>query len=128
MGDFDFDEFDTNNTNIIDTIDTINTIDTSDTVDTSVDILKQIDKKIILKYMKEVKTSRTYIFGLHNYIQTKDKITDFVKNIKKSLGTSVIEKKDTDGNMVYGFAGDHMKYINELLIKKNICLQSDIKK
>ncbi len=91
------------------------------------DILKQIDRKLTLKYMKEVKTSRTYIFGLDNYIKNKNDRNDFVKSIKKTLGTSVVEKKDGDTTS-YGFAGDHIKYIYEYIVKKNICPINEIKK
>ena len=42
-------------------------------------ILKQIDRKLALKFMKEVKTSRTYIFGLDNYIKVKEDRNNFIK-------------------------------------------------
>lgn len=100
---------------------------TSDDSEIDDDILKQIDKKIIIKYMKEVRTSRTYIFGIHNYIRTKEERDKFVKHIKKSLGTSVIEKNDGDG-VVYGFAGEHIKYIYDYIVKNNICPINEIKK
>lgn len=90
-------------------------------------ILKQIDRKIVIKYMKEVKTSRTYIFGLNNYIKTKKDIEEFIKNIKKSLGTSVIEKEGETGP-AYGFAGDHVKYLYDYIVKKKICPINEIKK
>lgn len=90
-------------------------------------ILKQIDRKLTLKFMKEVKTSRTYIFGLDNYIKVKEDRNEFIKNLKKSLGTSVIEKEAESGQ-AYGFAGDHVKYIYEYIVKKNICPIHEIKK
>ncbi len=90
-------------------------------------ILKQIDRKIVLKFMKEVRTSRTYVFGLENYLKTKQDRDEFVKYIKKSLGTSVIEKEGETGP-AYGFAGDHIKYIYDYIVKKNICPINEIKK
>lgn len=94
----------------------------------SKDILKEIDKHIKIKYMKEGRSSRTYIYGLNNYIESTKKIKEFIQNIKKLLGTSSIEQKDNANNSVCGFAGDHVKFINEYLIKNNICTQNDIKK
>jgi len=90
-------------------------------------LLKQIDRKLTLKFMKEIKTSRTYIFGLDNYIKVKEERNDFIKCLKKSLGTSVIEKEAEFGQ-AYGFAGDHVKYICEYIVKKNICPEYEIKK
>jgi hypothetical protein len=96
-------------------------------MDEEENILKQIDRKIILKFMKEVKTSRTYIFGLDNYIKTKEEKNEFIKHLKKALGTSFIEK-DSDDGKAYGFAGDHINYIYSYIIKKNICPKNEIKK
>jgi hypothetical protein len=100
----------------------------SDTETNNKDILKQIDKKLVIKYMKEIKTSRTYIYGLYNYIKTKEETKEFIKKIKKALGTSVFEKMDDDNNMIYGFAGDHTKYIYDYIVKNNITPISEIKK
>jgi translation initiation factor 1 (eIF-1/SUI1) len=124
MGDFDTNDFDTNDFDESE----INSNKNEEITEDSKDILKEIDKNIKIKYMKEVKTSRTYIFGLNNYIESTEKINEFIKSIKKLLGTSMIEKKDNLDNNVYGFAGDHVKFISEYLIKKNICTQNDIKK
>ena len=50
------------------------------------DILKDIDKKIILTFFKEGKTSRTYITGLIDFL-TENEIEKFTKNLKTKLGT-----------------------------------------
>lgn len=144
MTDFDFDTENTENIDTVKTgaaktgtakINTENIGNNSECVESNIDnfsaenlniynpsdnILKQIDKKIVLKFMKEVKTSRTYIFGLDDYIRTKEDRDDFLKNLKKSLGTSIIERHDNNQN-VYGFAGDHVKKIYECIVKKKIC-------
>ena len=103
-------------------------IDTDSESENETDILKQIDKKLVIKYMKEIKTSRTYIYGLYNYIKTKEDTKEFLKKIKKALGTSVVEKIDEDNNIIYGFAGDHTKYIYDYIIKNNITPISEIRK
>ena len=56
---------------------TINTIQPDMTENT---ILKQIDRKIIIKYLKEGKTSRTYVFGLDDFIKKED-IENFMKKV-----------------------------------------------
>ncbi len=91
-------------------------------------LLAQIDRKIIIKFMKEGKTSRTYIFGLDQYIVNKDEILKFIKPLQKSLGTSMIEKTDEDNKLVIGFGGNHIQPIYDAIIKKNICPKNEIKK
>lgn len=119
MDDFDTDEIVLNKTIPIETI--------QEEIENEENILKQIDRKLTLKYMKEIKTSRTYIFGLDNYIKVKEDLNDFIKKLKKSLGTSVIVKEAESGQ-AYGFAGDHVKYIYDYIVKKNICPIHEIKK
>lgn len=121
MDDFDTEQIVSNETNEINEFNEFNNTQNEE------NILKQIDRKITLKFMKEVKTSRTYIFGLDNYIKIKEDKNNFIKNLKKSLGTSVIEKETNIGK-AYGFAGDHMKYIYDYIVKKNICPIHEIKK
>ncbi len=91
-------------------------------------ILAKIDRKIIIKFMKEGKTSRTYIFGLDQYIYNKDDILKFIKPLQKSIGTSLIEKLDEDNKLVFGFGGNHIQVLYDAIIKKNICPKNEIKK
>lgn len=88
-------------------------------------VLTEIDKKIIIKYMKEIKTSRTYIHGLESYVKLED-IPIFIKTLQKSLGTSSLKKQDDDDNNIYGFAGEHIDKIYDYIIKKKICSKKDV--
>ena len=76
--------------------------------------------------MSEKRTSRTYIYNLHYFVDEK-KISSVIKNIKKSLGTNSIKKTNDDG-IYYGFNGDCKKRIIEYLIKKKIVEKKDIMK
>lgn len=91
------------------------------------DLLKKIDQKIILKFMKEGKTSRTYIIGIHSYFKSEEDTNKFMKNLQKKLGTSYL-KKNVDGIPHFGFCGDHIDKICEEIIKNNIAKKHDIKK
>ena len=91
------------------------TSDIDDTPQTNSDVLSQIDKKLILKYHREGKNSRTYIIGLNNYFDDAKQI-DFMKTFKKKLGTSCT-KTIIDNNMVYGFGGDHVNTLYEYFAK-----------
>jgi hypothetical protein len=91
------------------------------------DLLKKIDQKIILKFMKEGKTSRTYIIGIHSYFKSEDDTNKFMKNLQKKLGTSYL-KKMVDDVPHFGFCGDHIDKICEEIIKNNIAKKHDIKK
>jgi len=90
-------------------------------------VITEIDKKIIIKFMKEIKTSRTYIHGLESYVKQED-IPNFIKTLQKSLGTSSLKKQDDDNNNIYGFAGDHIETIYDYIIKKKICSKKDVVK
>ena len=90
-------------------------------------ILAQIDRKLSLKFLKEGKTSRTYISGLDSYIKNVDELNNFVKTLQKTIGTSLL-KKTVDDKLVFGFGGDHIRTIYEYIIKKNICPIHEIKK
>ena len=90
-------------------------------------LLTKIDQKIILKFMREGKTSRTYIIGIHNYFKKEEELNTFIKSLKKKLGTSLFEKT-VDYISHYGFAGNHIDKIYEELIKNNIAKKHEIKK
>jgi len=116
-----YDESDSDSDNDGDNDDNLNYEDEQD------NIITEIDKKIIIKYMKEIKTSRTYIYGLESYVKKED-ITNFIKTLQKSLGTSSLKKQDDNNNNIYGFAGDHIDTIYNYIIKKKICSKKDIVK
>ena len=62
----------------------MNTLDTLDTADS---ILNEIDKRIKLRFMKEKRTSRTYIEGIEKFFD-EEKIKEIMQQIKKKLSTS----------------------------------------
>lgn len=96
--------------------------------ETETNILNQIDRKLIIKYMKEGKSSRTYIYGLSSYIDSEDQIMNHAKKIQKSLGTSILKRHDDDNKIIIGFGGEHIRTIYEYIIKNNICPINEIKK
>lgn len=75
---------------------------------------EDLDKKITIKYLKEKRTSRTYIEGIENFVSEKD-IGTFCGKLKKQLGTGVITR-DFNENKLYGFNGDHRQRIKDILI------------
>lgn len=91
------------------------------------DLLKKIDQKIIIKYMREGKTSRTYMIGVHNYFKKEEDLTTYMKNLQKKLGTSFL-KKMVDDIPHFGFAGEHIDKIYEELLKNKIAKKHEIKK
>jgi len=91
----------------IDDIDKTTENDTSD-----------IDKKVLLKFFKEKKTSRTYIIGLDKFMEVSE-IDKLSKDIKKRLGTGSI-KVEKDGTIAYGFQGDHREAIKKILSDRNL--------
>ena len=94
---------------------------------TTQNLLSQIDRKLILKYMKEGKASRTYILGLEGYLKQDEQLT-LMKDIQKKLGTSLLKKMTEDNKPIYGLGGDHVNTIYDIIIKKNIAPKGEIKK
>jgi|688.fasta_scaffold462497_2 hypothetical protein len=85
----------------------------------------ELDKQIVLKFIKEKRTKRTYIFGLHHFLNS-DEITALCNRIKKNLGTGHLI--NTEGNVVsHGFQGEHIKIIYDFLIKEKIAPPNKIK-
>lgn len=78
--------------------------------------LMALDKKVTIKFFKEKKTSRTYIDGLAGFFNDA-KITEFVKSVKKAIGSSSMKNPDEDS---YGFQGDHRMKIPKLLVDAGI--------
>lgn len=86
-----------------------------------VDISKEIDKKVTIKFLKEKKTSRTYIQGIDGFLQ-QEKIDEMVKDLKKKLGTGLF--KNENG---YGFQGDHRDNIKKYLLSNTTIPDAKIK-
>lgn len=78
------------------------------------DNLLIIDARITLQVIKERKTKRTYVLGLHHFL-TPEQINTFVSDTKVRLGTSGLSRKQDDGTTYYGFQGDHMNAIKTIL-------------
>jgi|SRR5579863_4264049 hypothetical protein len=76
-------------------------------------------KKIEFKFIKEQKTSRTYIYNLEYFVRDDKALKDVIRNIKISLGTACI-KKDTEFGLGYGFNGDFSEKIKTYLLENNI--------
>jgi hypothetical protein len=102
-------------------------------MDNTEDIFKQIDKRVTLRFMKEKRTSRTYIEGLEDFL-SEETINEIIKKIKK-LGTSYFKRTDEDVEddlktktkksstpaIAHGFSGDHkIKIIKMLTEEYNI--------
>ena len=79
-------------------------------------IICEWDKHITLTYRKEKKTSRTYISGIDNFI---DDVPTFCKTLKQKLGTGSNIVND-NGNIMYGFQGNMINRIYDILIAKGI--------
>ncbi len=98
-------------------------------MDTTEDIFKQIDKRVTIRFLKEKRTTRTYIEGLEDFL-TEEQINDLIKKIKK-LGTSYLKrtdeeteddkktktKKSTTPAIAHGFNGDHKTKIIKILME-----------
>jgi len=95
---------------------------------TEKNILEQIDRKLTIKYMKEGKASRTYIYGLMSYINSEEDIMKHMKKLQKSMGTSLFKTYDDNNKIIVGFGGEHIRTIYEYIIKNNICPEKDISK
>ncbi len=82
------------------------------------DILKDIDRKIVLTFFKEGKTSRTYVSGLIDFL-TENEIEKFTKSLKTKLGAGLLKRKlnDKDKYDSYGYNGDHKEKIRDLLLE-----------
>ena len=80
--------------------------------------LEEIDKQILLKFIKEKKTNRTYIYGLHLFIPEKEKREEICSLLKKELGAGSNVKKNENNIEEYGFQGNHIEKIKIFLVNK----------
>lgn len=95
---------------------------------TDTNILEQIDRKLIIKYMKEGRASRTYVYGLMSYINSEEDIMKHMKKLQKSMGTSLFKTYDDKKKIIIGLGGEHIRTIYEYIIKNNICPENEISK
>lgn len=77
--------------------------------------LAVLDVRITLQFVKEKRTNRTYVLGLHHFLKP-EQINPFVENMKSTLGTSSLIRKLDDGSVCYGFQGNHMAAIKKTLV------------
>lgn len=62
------------------------------------------------------KKKRTYIYGLDLFIESKDVVNELCQKIRQSIGTGSNEVLDeTTKKFIYGFQGDHVTKIKEIL-------------
>jgi hypothetical protein len=92
----------------------------------SVSVIDNINKKITLHFVKEKRTSRTYIVGLKNFINDAVMQT-LSKDLQKSMGSNSIINEEGD----CGFNGDYTtdsakKTIIKNYILKNTNIQKDL--
>ena len=88
-------------------------------------LVNDIDKIIIIRWVKEKKTNRTYVSGLHDFLEVEI-INKLVKKIKERLGTGSL-KSDTSGGIIYGFQGEHKEKIKKFLLENTEIPESRIK-
>lgn len=81
-------------------------------------ILDELDKRIEIRFLKEKKTSRTYIIGLEGFIEQKKDLEKITEKMKKKFATSLLEKTLDDGRVAFGLSGDHTKKVKEYLINE----------
>jgi translation initiation factor 1 (eIF-1/SUI1) len=99
-------------------------------MDNTEDIFKQIDKRVTIRFLKEKRTTRTYIEGLEDFL-SEEQINELIKKIKK-LGTSYLKRTDEDSDeekknktkksatpvIAHGFNGDHKTKIIKILTEE----------
>jgi hypothetical protein len=81
------------------------------------DTLTNIDTKITSSFVKEGKTTRTYIANLDLIVPDAEKRKAICKKIKIDLGTNGVQVTGETGRISYGFNGSHAKSIKRILIK-----------
>lgn len=85
--------------------------------------INNINSKIKIKYIKDGRSKRTYITGLHHFL-TEDEIKNLIVVLKKKIGAGV-DEKIMDNVKEYGFQGDHERKMKGYIIE-NTKLTSDI--
>ncbi len=97
-------------------------------------LIAEIDKHIEIRFLKEGRRNKTYVYGLGDYIEIADKgdkadkvidkekekekeLLKFVEKLQKKLGTSVLWE-EKDGKKYFGFGGDHVNTIKNIVISE----------
>lgn len=88
----------------------------------SSNVIAEIDKHIEIRFLKEGRRNKTYVYGLIDYIggEEKDKnknLQKFVEKLQKRLGTSMLEE-EKDGKKSYAFGGDHVNTIKTIVMSE----------
>lgn len=81
--------------------------------------IDNINNKVIVKYLKDKKSKRTFISGLHHFMNPEE-IKKFIVVLTKKLGAGMCTKETDDGSFEYGFQGDHIEKIQTFLIENKI--------
>jgi len=86
-----------------------------------------LDKKVEIKYIKDGRAHRTFVFNLEVHIKDKKLLDETIINqMKKSFGTSCAYK-ETEFGYAYGFAGDLGTKIKSFLIDKRYLTAANFK-
>lgn len=84
------------------------------------------DKKIEMKYIKDGRSHRTFVFNLELYIKNKEDLNKIINKMKKSFGTQCVHK-ETEFGFAYGFAGDLSARIKQYLIESHLVTAENFK-
>lgn len=84
------------------------------------------DKKIEMKYIKDGRSHRTFVFNLELYIKNKEDLNKIINKMKKSFGTQCVYK-ETEFGFAYGFAGDLSARIKQSLIESHLVTAENFK-
>jgi len=104
----------------------MNISDIVSAVDKTDSALASFDNKITASFVKEGKTSRTYIAGLDLIVPDPEKRKEICKKIKTDLGTNGVQVTGESGRTSYGFNGNHAKSIKRILMKSFAIPESKI--
>jgi translation initiation factor 1 (eIF-1/SUI1) len=85
-----------------------------------------LDKKIEMKYIKDGRSYRTFVFNLELYIKNNEILDKLINKMKKSFGTQCAYK-ETEFGFAYGFAGDLAPRIKQYLIDSKLFVQENFK-
>lgn len=79
-------------------------------------LIAEIDKHIEIKFLKEGRRNKTYIYGISDYVEGGEKeLKKCIEKLQKKLGTSVLEE-EKDGKKYYGFGGDHVNVLKTFVL------------
>lgn len=88
-------------------------------------IMAEIDKHIEIRFLKEGRRNKTYLYGFCDYVEEKN-LKKIIEKIQKNLGTSVKEE-EKDGKKFYAFGGDHVSTLKKIMLNEFKIPQDKIK-